>query len=166
MNKQESDILKTLITEPFINQRILSEESGHSLGVVNRSIKELIKTGYLDEEVQLTQKATDEFKMNAPKRAIILAAGFGMRMVPINTEVSKGLLEVNDETLIERLIKQLQEVDIKEIYMIVSGTQKQKIILRSRENSSVLKRRSRYWRHSGIGWINSVQIREPVWRKR
>ena len=100
MNKQESDILKTLITEPFINQRILSEESGHSLGVVNRSIKELIKTGYLDEEVQLTQKATDEFKMNAPKRAIILAAGFGMRMVPINTEVSKGLLEVNGETLI------------------------------------------------------------------
>ena len=50
--------------------------------------------------------------------------------------------------------------------LIVSGTQKQKIILRSRENSSVLKRRSRYWRHSGIGWINSVQIREPVWRKR
>lgn len=50
MNKQESDILRTLITEPFINQRILSEESGHSLGVVNRSIKELIKVGYLDEE--------------------------------------------------------------------------------------------------------------------
>lgn len=50
--------------------------------------------------------------------------------------------------------------------LIVSGTKKQKIILRSRENSSVLKRRSRYWRHSGIGWINSVQTREPVWRKR
>ena len=125
MNKQESDILKTLITEPFINQRILSEESRHSLGVVNRSIKELIKTGYLDEEVQLTQKATDEFKLNAPKRAIILAAGFGMRMVPINTEVSKGLLEVNGETLIERLIKQLQEVDIKEIYIIVGFMKEQ-----------------------------------------
>ena len=26
-------------------------------------------------------------------QAIILAAGFGMRMVPINTEVPKGLLE-------------------------------------------------------------------------
>ncbi len=44
--------------------------------------------------------------------------------------------------------------------LIVSGTQKQKIILRSRDNSSVLKRRSRYWRHSGLGWINSVHIRE------
>lgn len=125
MNKQESDILKTLITEPFINQKILSKESGHSLGVVNRSIKELIKVGYLDEEVHLTQKATDEFKMNAPKRAIILAAGFGMRMVPINTEVSKGLLEVNGETLIERLIKQLQEVGIKEIYIIVGFMKEQ-----------------------------------------
>ena len=43
---------------------------------------------------------------------------------------------------------------------------KQKITLRSRENNFVLKRRSRYWRHSGIGWINSAQTREPVWRKR
>ena len=50
--------------------------------------------------------------------------------------------------------------------LIVSGTQKQKITLRSRENNFVLKRRSRYWRHSGIGWINSAQTREPVWRKR
>ena len=48
-----------------------------------------------------------------------------MRMVPINTEVSKGLLEVNGETLIERLIKQLQEVDIKEIYIIVGFMKEQ-----------------------------------------
>ena len=43
MNKQESDILNALLLEPFINQRILAEVSGHSLGVVNRSLKELIK---------------------------------------------------------------------------------------------------------------------------
>lgn len=36
MNKQESDILNALLLEPFINQRILAEVSGHSLGVVNR----------------------------------------------------------------------------------------------------------------------------------
>lgn len=125
MNKQESDILKTLLTEPFINQRILSEVSGHSLGVVNRSIKELIKAGYLDQEIQLTQKATAEFKTKAPKRAIILAAGFGMRMAPINTEVSKGLLEVNGEPLIERLIKQLHDVGIREIYVVVGFMKEQ-----------------------------------------
>lgn len=33
MNKQESDIMNSLLLEPFINQRILAEVSGHSLGV-------------------------------------------------------------------------------------------------------------------------------------
>lgn len=32
MNKQESDIMKILLQTPFINQRMLAEASGHSLG--------------------------------------------------------------------------------------------------------------------------------------
>ena len=119
MNKQESDILSTLMQEPFINQRILSEMSGHSLGVVNRSLKELMKKGYIDESACLTSKATRAFQQKKPQRAIILAAGFGMRMVPINTEITKGLLEIHGEPLIERIIKQLHEVEIKEIYVVV-----------------------------------------------
>lgn len=125
MNKQESDILNALLLEPFINQRILAEVSGHSLGVVNRSLKELIKAGYLNETICPTAKAVSEYKNKTPKRAIILAAGFGMRMVPINTEMPKGLLEVNGEPLIERIIKQLHEVGIQEIYVIV-GFMKEK----------------------------------------
>ena len=119
MNKQESDILRTLFTESFINQRILSETSGHSLGVVNRSLKRLIKDGYLDESAQLTVKAREEIKTNAPKNAIILAAGFGMRMVPINAMTPKGLLEVTGEPLVERLIKQLHAVGIRDITIVV-----------------------------------------------
>lgn len=125
MNKQESDILNSLYIEPFINQRILAETSGHSLGVVNHSLKELLKNKYIDEEIRPTKKAIDEFRKKQPQRAIILAAGFGMRMVPINTEIPKGLLEVNGEPLIERIIKQLHEVGIKEIYIVV-GFMKEK----------------------------------------
>lgn len=125
MNKQESDILNALLLEPFINQRVLAEVSGHSLGVVNRSLKELIKAGYLNEAICPTAKAVSEYKNKTPKRAIILAAGFGMRMVPINTEMPKGLLEVNGEPLIERIIKQLHEVGIQEIYIVV-GFMKEK----------------------------------------
>lgn len=125
MNKQESDILNTLLLESFVNQRILAEISGHSLGVVNRSLKELMKDGYLDEELRPTMKALTEFRQKMPQRAVILAAGFGMRMVPINTEITKGLLEVNGEPLIERIIKQLHEVGIKEIYVVV-GFMKEK----------------------------------------
>lgn len=119
MNKQESDILNALYTEPFINQRILAEISGHSLGIVNRSVKSLMKDGYLDGDVRLTDKAAAEFRAKAPKNAIILAAGFGMRMVPINTEIPKGLLKVHGEVLIERTIRQLHAAKIREIYVVV-----------------------------------------------
>lgn len=119
VNIQESDILNILMREPYRNQRTLADLSGHSLGIVNRSLSNLVTMGYLDDSMLLTQKAMDEFKQNAPKRAIILAAGFGMRMVPINTEVPKGLLEVNGEPLIDRLIKQLHDVGINEIYVVV-----------------------------------------------
>ena len=125
MNKQESDILTALLSYPFVSQRLLSEISGHSLGVVNRSVKELVKEGYLDNDIHLTKKAKDELKAKSPKRAIILAAGFGMRMAPINTEYSKGLLEVNGEPLIERIINQLHEVKITEIYVVVGFMKEQ-----------------------------------------
>ena len=118
MNKQESDILNTLLYEPFINQRILSETSGYSLGVVNHSIKNLIKEGMLDDSIRLTNMAYKEINSKSPKNAIILAAGFGIRMVPINTQVPKALIEVNGEALIERTIKPMQEVGIKDIYVV------------------------------------------------
>lgn len=125
MNIQESDILNIIMLKPYINQRIIAEESGHSLGIVNRSLKNLLKEGYIDESNMPTLKARIEYKQNTTQRAIILAAGFGMRMVPINTETSKGLLEVNGEPLIERIIRQLHEVNIKEIYVVV-GYMKEK----------------------------------------
>ena len=119
MNKQESDVLRTLFKEPFINQRILAETSGHSLGVVNRSLKSLIAEGYLTDKIQPTKKALHEYNLKAPRNAIILAAGFGMRMVPINLSTPKALLEVNGEPLIERIIKQLHEVGVKDITIVV-----------------------------------------------
>lgn len=125
MNKQDYDIMNILLSEPFINQRILSESSGYSLGAVNRSIKKLCSEGFFDEEMTPTKKAIQQIEMKKPKNAIIVAAGYGMRMVPINTEVPKGLLEIQGEPLIERLIKQLHEADINEIYVVV-GYMKEK----------------------------------------
>ena len=92
MNKPESDILRYLIHTPYDNQRILSEELGHSVGMVNKSLKSLIYSGYLTEKITLTSKARSYITSTAPKRAIILAAGYGMRMVPINMETPKALL--------------------------------------------------------------------------
>jgi len=119
MNRQESDILLTLTSHSYITQRILAKSCGYSLGIINRSLKSLIEQGYIDQTASPTPKAKKEIYKKSPRNAVILAAGFGMRMVPIHTETPKGLLEINGEPLIERIIKQLHEVGIKEIYIVV-----------------------------------------------
>ena len=79
MNKQEADILILLAETPFENQRVLSERSGRSLGSINKSLKTLKEAGYLTEDYRLTEQAELEFAAKRPKRAVILAAGFGTR---------------------------------------------------------------------------------------
>ena len=119
MNRCESDILIALTKEKYRNQRELAKACGCSLGSINSSVKKLIDEAYLDEKMELTVKAEKMFNERKPKSAIILAAGVGMRMVPINTEIPKALLEVKGETLIERTIKQLHEAGIRKIYVVV-----------------------------------------------
>ena len=75
MNKIQKDILIGLREEPYINQRILSEQLGYSLGSVNKSLKLLMEDGYIDNSVQLTSKTYGEINKMKPKRAVILAAG-------------------------------------------------------------------------------------------
>ena len=125
VNIQERDIMKILLAGPFVNQRALSEESGHSLGVVNRSLKNLAKEGYLDDAMCPTAKARKLDEETRPRSAVILAAGFGMRMVPINLETPKAFLEVKGEALIERQIRQLCEAGITDITVVV-GFMKEK----------------------------------------
>ena len=119
MNKQDLDILNALFSAAYENQRLLAERVGYSLGAVNRSVRVLTEQGYLDKAGHPTEQAKELSLRNAPQRAIILAAGFAARMVPINLETPKALLEVNGEPLIERQIKQLHAVGITEIYVVV-----------------------------------------------
>ena len=119
MNVQELDILNEIRKNPKVNQREIANQSGYSLGFVNRVVKELQEEKWLSPTGELSKKAKTFIKENQPQRAIILAAGFGMRMVPINTEIPKGLMEVKGEVLIERMIRHLHEVGITDIQVVV-----------------------------------------------
>lgn len=119
MNKQTLDVLNALLELSYSGQRELSNRTGHSLGIVNAAVKTLVQNGYLHQDNTPTKKAYDLRQARKPESAVILAAGFGMRMVPINTETPKGLVEVHGEPLIERLIRQLQEAGIPKIYVVV-----------------------------------------------
>ncbi len=119
MNKIEQDTLLFLKNNLFLNQRTVSQKTNYSLGKINQALHTLQGQGYLNEEMNITAKARQLFEEHKPANAIILAAGYGMRMIPINMETPKGLLQIKGEPLIERQIRQLQEVGIKDITIIV-----------------------------------------------
>ena len=117
MNIKEIEILRN-INKDF-SQRELANRFNISLGKVNQIINKLKKEKFIDDNNSITLKTKNYFKNHHPRNAVILAAGYGMRMVPINTEEPKGLLEVKGETLIERLISQLHEVGVQNIKVVV-----------------------------------------------
>ena len=125
MTKHELDILLALADRTFSNQRELASYTGYALGAVNKAMHSLIVNGYIDASMSITEKGLSLLKANKPKQAIILAAGFGMRMVPINHETPKAFLEIDGQPLVERLICQLQEVGIHDIKIVVGFMKEQ-----------------------------------------
>ena len=125
MNNIQKEIILYLKNNEYETQRIISNNLNISLGLVNKEIKSLKNGGYLTEKNKLTEKTNSMINICKPKRAIILAAGICTRMVPINSSIPKALLRVNDEVIIEKQIKFLHDVGIKEIYVVV-GYMKEK----------------------------------------
>ena len=120
MNLDVSNFLvfKNLIGNTY-NQRELSLKTDFSLGKVNKIINDLQKIKYIYSKNYISPDEIEYIKSHHPQRATILAAGYGLRMVPINTEEPKGLLVVKNEPLIERILKQLHEVGITDISIVV-----------------------------------------------
>ena len=121
MNTNEFIVLRTINKDSILisNQRVLADKLNWSLGLVNKIVTNLRIDDYIDINLKLTQKAISFLESSKPKNAIILAAGYGLRMVPINQNKPKALLTVDGKPLIERQIEQLQEVGIKDITIVV-----------------------------------------------
>lgn len=125
MNMNQFAVLRMLIktkqnrTLIISNQRELAEKLNWSLGLVNKVVTSLRYDGFLDEDLVLTKKAKIFLENSRPKNVIILAAGYGLRMVPINQNKPKALLTVDEKPLIERQIEQLHQVGITDITIVV-----------------------------------------------
>ena len=112
-------LLRELSNDPGLTQRALASRVRTSLGSVNALLSEAKSAGLLNEDATLTpagQKYLEPFRVDG---AVILAAGFGSRFVPLTYERPKGLLKVNGERMIERQIRQLREVGITDITLVV-----------------------------------------------
>ena len=106
-----------------LTQRELSKAAGVSLGKTNKLIAECRQGGLMEDDPALGLRLTDaglrylsSFRV---EKAVILAAGFGSRFVPLTYETPKGLLSVFGEPMIERQIRQLREAGITDISIMV-----------------------------------------------
>ncbi len=120
MNIVKSKIIKILLDKQC-SQREIAEKLNVSVGLINKSIKQL-STENIIYDTSINNNILLKNKVN---NAIILAAGYGLRMIPINQELPKGLVNVNGEILMERLIRQLHEKNIFNIKIVV-GYMKEK----------------------------------------
>jgi len=122
-------ICRQLVKNPHITQRELATKGKLSLGLINSVIKESLFAGYLKKEegrrLVLTKSGRAYLEQFRVKNAIILAAGFGSRCIPLTYETPKGLLEIHGQPMIERQIQQLLEENISDITIVVGYKKEQ-----------------------------------------
>jgi len=122
-------ICRYLVDKPGATQRELAAATGLSLGLVNRELKKCVSAGFLyfneERKPVLTEAGKICMESFRVKNAIILAAGFGSRFVPLTFETPKGLLEVYGQPMIERQIEQLNVKGITEIIIVVGYKKEQ-----------------------------------------
>lgn len=101
-----------------LQKKKLASELFKDLGEINEAFTFLEDEGFIKGE-KVTEKAEQYLDIHKVENAIILAAGMSTRFAPINFEKPKGLLEVKGERLIERQIRQLKDVGISEIIIVI-----------------------------------------------
>lgn len=119
-------ICRNILECPGITQRELAKSMDLSLGTVNGLIRECLEKGFIRErdgekgrELALTDRGRELLAPYKVDGALIIAAGFGSRFVPLTFETPKGLLEVFGERMIERQIRQLYEAGVEDITIAV-----------------------------------------------
>lgn len=117
-------LCRCIYETPALTQRELASAMKLSLGTCNHLVREcqeleLVSFDSESGKYSLLKKGKDLLESCLVDAAVILAAGFGSRFVPLTFETPKGLLEVRGERMIERQIRQLHEAGIFDITIAV-----------------------------------------------
>lgn len=101
----------------------------------------------------------EEYKLLEPYRvdnAIIMAAGYSARCMPLSNVLPKGLFQVKGQILIEREIEQLLEVGIKEI-VIVTGFMHEKFEYLQEKYGVVLVKNEDFDKYNNMSSLYAAQ---------
>lgn len=104
------------------SQRELAEEMDVSVGVVNKTIQELLEMELIKNvatsKYEVTLKGYEWLEPHRVKKAIFLAAGFGSRLVPITLNTPKPLILVHGKRIIETLLDAVVAAGIQDITIV------------------------------------------------
>ncbi len=129
LNRYQFEILSYIEEKKSVlnDRRALSDTLCISGNTVMDEIENLKKDGIIlenDNLLSLSEKGISALEPYRVKNAVILAAGFGNRMMPATKDRPKPMVKVNGERIIDTLLDALVAVGIKDI-TIVRGYKKE-----------------------------------------
>lgn len=126
INYKEFEVIKTMLTKNLSLAADVYSNTTHYVFKDEDEVKLLMasleKKGYLADG-KVTEAAMVEIEACKVKNAIILAAGGADISAKSVYSMPKGLFMKNGETLIERQIRQLKEVGIEDITVVIAYKQ-------------------------------------------
>ena len=119
LSRKEFDILSAIVEEhKRMTQRELAEKTGYSVGTISNIFGILKGKGYIDADGIVSNEGLQVLEPYKVQRAVIVAAGFGSRLVPITLNTPKPLVRVNGVRMIDTVLDAIVEAEIPEIIVV------------------------------------------------
>lgn len=130
LSRYQFELLKFVEKEGYkeYTLRYISDSINISGSFVSQALEEVVKSGWIDKEgdrLAITSNGISALEPYRVKRAVILAAGFGSRMVPVTLDMPKPLVKVNGIRIIDTVLDALIAKGITDI-TLVRGYKKEK----------------------------------------
>lgn len=111
-------MMGTLTKQEF--ETLVSIEAGATSEFSKEIIDDLLNKGYIckTDTVYITDEGILALEPYRVKRAVIMAAGFGKRMVPVTLTTPKPLVKVNGKRIIDTIMEAVNNAGIEEVWLV------------------------------------------------
>lgn len=119
LTRKQFDVLTYLesVGNAECTQRDIANGSGSSLGTVNKVLEQLRTDGLVADNC-ITEKGMQVLEPYRVKRVVLLAAGFGSRLVPVTLNTPKPLVRVKGVRMIDTLLDAVAAAGIEEVVIV------------------------------------------------
>ena len=130
MNRYEFELMTYIEKngEAVYPMRTLSDSLKISGTAIGKCLETLVADGLIDKNedvLKVTEKGLEALEPYRVKKAVVMAAGFGSRMMPATADRPKPLVAVNGIRILDTLLDAIVAVGIQDI-TIVRGYKKEK----------------------------------------